>query len=73
MERPERSVTVHEQLPPVRLDELGERIAVAGAGAAEDRLVHLAHVPLGGLHDGNNTKRTADSSASLEPARGFNR
>jgi hypothetical protein len=55
---------VHEQLAPVRLDELRERIAVTGAGAAEDRLVHLPHVSLGGLHDGNNTKRPADSSVS---------
>ncbi len=64
LQRPERSIAVHEQLPPVGLDELGERVAVAGAGTAEDRLVHLAHVFLGGLHDGTNTKRPADSSAS---------
>ena len=47
---------MHEQFASIRRDEVLERVAVAGAGAIEDRVVHGLRVPLVGCHhEGNNT------------------
>ena len=54
---------MNEQLAPERRYEVLERVAVTGAGAIQDRLVHGTPVPLlGRHHEGNNTIEPSNSS-----------